>query len=356
LFKGLFSVKSTPERISFRMCKKFVDGETVMSSVLRVMITRLFYLYIFCIALSGLLLISCTVSSQSGSQENRKKIVLIAGPASHGYGFHEHNAGCLLLAKLLNENMSSAVFAKAYLNGWPKEPNAFDNADAVVVFSDGGPDNIVMGHLEEFDKLVKKDIGIAFLHYAVEVPTGEPGKYMLNWIGGYFETFWSVNPTYEAKFEKLPEHPITRGVKPFSLLDEWYFHIRFVEDFNSIKPALITIPPDIAHREGNDAHSANPIVRARIGMPEVVAWVYERPAGGRGFGFTGGHYHWNWASDSYRKLVLNALVWIAGAEVPPDGVLSKTPTVEELEANIDEPNGNWNKEGLQRRIEQWNRK
>ena len=35
-------------------------------------------------------------------------------------------------------------------------------------------------------------------------------------------------------------------------------------------------------------HSGNPHVRARMGMPEHVAWAYERPGGGRSFGFTGG--------------------------------------------------------------------
>ena len=68
-------------------------------------------------------------------------------------------------------------------------------------------------------------------------------------------------------------------------------------------------------------------------MPEHVAWAYERPDGGRGFGFTGGHWHWNWASDSFRKVVLNGIAWTAGLDVPPDGVPSKTPTYEELEVN-----------------------
>jgi hypothetical protein len=51
-----------------------------------------------------------------------------------------------------------------------------------------------------------------------------------------------------------------------------------------------------------------------------VAWAVERPDGGRGFGFTGGHVHLNWGDADFRKLVLNALVWTAGAEVPADGV------------------------------------
>ena len=91
-------------------------------------------------------------------------------------------------------------------------------------------------------------------------------------------------------------------------------------------------------------------------MPEVVAWVYERPGGGRGFGFTGMHTHWNWAQDSFRKTVLNALVWIAGAEVPEGGVPSKTPTLEELEADLGLPRpGDFKAEAIRKEIEEMNR-
>jgi hypothetical protein len=54
----------------------------------------------------------------------------------------------------------------------------------------------------------------------------------------------------------------------------------------------------------------------------------------RGFGFTGGHYHKNWGDENSRRLVLNAILWIAGADVPANGVQS-TVTAEELKANLD---------------------
>jgi hypothetical protein len=289
--------------------------------------------------------------------QKSKKIVLVAGPRSHGYASHEHNAGFLLLGKSLNENMPG-VYAAVYTNGWPKDPTAFDNAEAIAVFCDGGGGHVVMRHLEEVDKLAKKGVGIAMLHYAVEVPKGKPGDYMLDWTGGYFETFWSVNPHWKAEFKELPKHPITHGVKPFFMDDEWYYHMRFVENMSrraGITPILTAIPPDSTRRKGNDAHGANPHVRARMGMPEHVAWAYERTDGGRGFGFTGGHWHWSWASNDFRKLVLNALVWITGADVPPEGVPSKTPSIDELEANQDYPKpNNWNREKIQKLIEQWN--
>jgi type 1 glutamine amidotransferase len=284
----------------------------------------------------------------------KKKLVLVAGPRSHGYNSHEHNAGCLLLAKCLNENVAG-IYAAVYRDGWPQDPTAFDNADAICMFCDGGDGHIVMQHLEETDKLAKKGVGIACLHYGVEVPKGKPGDYMLGWTGGYFETFWSVNPFWRAEFKEFQKHPITQGVKPFSIDDEWYYHMRFVEGMKGVTPVLTAIPPDSTRKGRDDAHGGNPIVRAELGMPEHVGWAYERPGGGRGFGFTGGHWHHSWAHNDFRKLILNALVWIAGADVPADGVPSKTPTMEELEANQDYPKPNdWNPERIRKQIEEWN--
>lgn len=286
--------------------------------------------------------------------EDRKKIVLVAGGPSHGYGGHEHNAGCLLLADWLNKNVPE-VYATVYTNGWPKDPTALDNADALAIFCDGGGGHVALRHLEDVDKLAKRGGGIAMLHYAVEMPRGKPGNSMLDWIGGYFETYWSVNPHWEAEFKEFPAHPIARGLKPFKIGDEWYYHMRFVENMENVTPVLTAVPPDSTRRKGNDAHGANPHVRARMGMPEHLAWAYERPDGGRGFGFTGGHWHYNWAHDDFRKVVLNGLVWVVGIEVPPDGVSSKTPSIEELEANQDYPKSNrWNLDRIKKMIEKWN--
>ncbi len=69
--------------------------------------------------------------------------------------------------------------------------------------------------------------------------------------------------------------------------------------------------------------------------PQHMAWATEREDGGRGFGFTGGHFHWNWGDDQFRKLMLNAIVWTAKAEVPETGVPSKSLTVKNLMANQD---------------------
>jgi putative membrane-bound dehydrogenase-like protein len=65
-----------------------------------------------------------------------------------------------------------------------------------------------------------------------------------------------------------------------------------------------------------------------------MMWVIERAGGGRGFGFTGGHYHKNWGDDNFRKVVLNAILWIAHIDVPAGGVESKI-TEDDLKQNLD---------------------
>ncbi len=288
--------------------------------------------------------------------KDTKKIVLVAGKKSHGYFAHEHNAGCMLLADALNDNVP-AVHAVVYRDGWPADPTAFDNADAVVMFCDGGDGHMVNAHLEQVDKLAKKGVGVVCLHYGVEVPKGASGDRFLDWIGGYFEMHWSVNPHWTAEFKELPKHPITQGVNPFTINDEWYYNMRFRENMEGITPILSAIPPESTLDRPDGPHSGNPHVRKLKGRPTVVAWALDRPGGGRGFGFTGAHFHWNWGHDDFRKLVLNALVWTAGADVPEGGVTSKTPTVEELEANqdFDKP-ADYKPEEVQKKLDEWNAK
>lgn len=263
-----------------------------------------------------------------------KKIVLLAGTQSHGPGDHEFNAGTILLRKRLEK--VPGVLVNHYLSGWPKDPSAFDNADAIMFYADGGGGHpaIQGDRLIQINKLAKQGVGIACVHYGVEVPKDRGGPEFLDWIGGYFEMHWSVNPHWTAKFEKFPDHPIARGVKPFEINDEWYYHMRFRENMEQVTPILTAIPPASTLDRPDGPHSGNPAVRQKIGQPQHVAWASENENGGRGFGFTGGHVHKNWGDDNFRKVVLNALLWVAHVEVPPNGVESQV-TPEELKENLD---------------------
>lgn len=276
-----------------------------------------------------------------GSTEKQaaKNVVFVAGKRSHGWDSHEHYAGCLLLAKRLQQAVPE-FRVSVYRNGWPTTGiKAFEGTDAVVVYCDGGKGHYLNPHLEEFDQLMDQGVGLVCVHYGVEVPKGDSGNALLEWIGGYFETHYSVNPHWTAKFESLPDHPISRGVKPFEINDEWYFHMRFRETMRGVTPILSAHPPASTMKRADGPHSGNVQVRAALQRKEIqhVAWAAERKGGGRGFGFTGGHNHGNWANDDFRKVVLNAIVWTAHGEVPDDGVVTPSPSRSELDENQDYP-------------------
>ncbi|MBA4150728.1 MAG: NPCBM/NEW2 domain-containing protein [Verrucomicrobia bacterium] len=265
-----------------------------------------------------------------------KKIVFVAGKPSHGSGAHEHNAGSLLLKKCLEK--VPGVSAEVHLNGWPTDETILDGADAIVLYMDGGARHPILegDRLTKMEARMKRGVGLALVHYAVE-PTIEKGQgEFLNWIGGAFEINWSVNPHWDADFKTLPKHPITRGVKPFQINDEWYFNMRFQKGLKGVTPILSAVAPASTMSRGDGHHSGNPDVRASVkrGDQQHVAWAYDRPDGGRGFGFTGAHFHNNWGNDDFRKLVLNAILWVAKADIPKNGVESEV-TPEDLEQNLD---------------------
>ncbi len=266
-----------------------------------------------------------------------KKIVFVAGKPSHAPRAHEHNAGSLLLAAKLNQHYGEKVLAVTYLNGWPSDPTAFRNADAVVMFADGGKRHPGFTHLKTLQNLRDKGVGMGAIHYAVEMIPGKSNDTLASCIGGAFEIDYSVNPHWEAEYKTLPKHPVARGVAPFTTNDEWYFNMRFVEGMKNVTPILSAVAPTETMSRPDGPHSGNSAVRKMVaaGKPQHLCWVYDRKDGGRGFGFTGAHYHDNWANDSFRKTVLNAVCWIAGLEIPKNGIETPTPTKEELDANLD---------------------
>lgn len=266
-----------------------------------------------------------------------RNILMLAGKPSHGPGQHEHNAGLLLLAKCLKES-SLPLEVKVHLNAeWPSAED-LAKANTIVMYADGGPGHPALqdDHLAQLGKEMKRGAGFVCIHYAVETPVTPGGPEFIDWLGGVFEPNWSVNPHWEADYKELPQHPISSGVKPFATLDEWYFHMRFREGMKGVSPILTAIAPESTMSRKDGPHSGNPTVREAVKnkVPQHTAWAVQREDGGRGFGFTGGHFHKSWGQDDQRKLVLNAIVWSAGGEVPADGVKSSV-TEADLNANLD---------------------
>lgn len=284
----------------------------------------------------SLIFVALLVGAVFSAHAADKKVLLIAGTISHGPGAHEHNAGVLLLQKCLAGVPGLKVDVS--LNGWPKDPAALAGVDAVIMYCDGGVKHLALAdnRLAVLSALARRGVGIGCIHYAVE-PTKEKGQAeFIDWMGGAFEIDWSVNPHWDANFTSFPIHPITRGVKPFTIRDEWYFNMRFAPGNKGLTPILVAIPDASTTSRPDGAHSGNPTVRAAVARGEAttVSWAHERPDGGRGFGFTGAHFHANWGNEDFRRIVLNAILWLAKVEVPANGVQSKV-TAADLAANLD---------------------
>lgn len=105
-----------------------------------------------------------------------------------------------------------------------------------------------------------------------------------------------------------------------------------------VTPILSAVAPPETMSRKDGPHSGNPDVRKAVaaGKPQHVGWTYQRGEdynNGRGFGFTGLHYHDNWMDDNFRKTVLNGVAWVAQLDVPESGIEVAKPTKEFLDAN-----------------------
>jgi len=267
----------------------------------------------------------------------KPKVVFISGKPSHGPLSHEHRAGNMILAKRLNASgLANAVVLPDV--GYPEDSSVLNDADTIVIFCTGHGGHVLNPKLKEFDALMKKGIGVVMIHWTTEAVKGEPGDKFLQWMGGFCDLDWSVNPHWTADF-KPQKHEIWNGVKRFKVNDEWYYHMRFVKDRTGLTPILTDLPGPETLKRPNGPRSGNVHVRRSVanGESQHVAWAYQRPGmKGRGFGFTGGHVHMNWQNDNYRKIVLNAILWTAGHNVPKNGVPSATPSDKEMNSNLDD--------------------
>jgi type 1 glutamine amidotransferase len=258
------------------------------------------------------------------------KVVLVAGTPSHPPGAHEYLATQAVLMNLLKQ--TPGVFPVVVRDGWPKDPKVFAGARTIVWYTDGAKNHPLLqpGRAEEIQKHIDRGGGFVAFHYPLNVPK-ELSPRALSWLGGHFDTEVSGGSgaiKWTPQFGPLPTHPITRGVKPFAINDEWYFAMRFVPDMKGITPIIKAVPPEDLRAKSQEA-------KKYPGRAEVLAWAYDRPGGGRSFAITTPHTHEDWASDGLRRLVVNGILWTAKVDVPKGGAkVALDPA--DLKKNLDD--------------------
>jgi type 1 glutamine amidotransferase/mono/diheme cytochrome c family protein len=275
------------------------------------------------------------------SAEPQRKIVLIAGPKSHGpvgNGIHDYPWSVKLLKVMLdNSNIAEQVRVEYHLDGWPADPATLDDADTIMVISDGRDGDLYAEaphfgspeHLAQVQKQIDRGCGFCTFHFSTFAPD-QYAKQILDWSGGYFDweengqkKWYSAIQVHDTTVEiASPQHPVSRGLKPFQMKEEFYFNLRFQPEGDGEK--LAGLAPLLSV----------PVLPGREPDGKVVAWAKERANGGRGFGTTCGHFYDNWKVNEFRTMILNALAWTAHVDVPAEGVQARYFTHQEITAAI----------------------
>ena len=251
--------------------------------------------------------------TEGQSQVTKKKIFLIGMKTDHKAGEHEYVPGLRLLEECLNQTPGlevKMIRVEWKSKGWPEEAKGIEDASAIVSYCRDGGTHFLLDpdRKTSLETILKKGAGFMALHWAVEGPKKIGDPYMAI-LGGYYEPKFSTNPHNTATVKPADaKHPISRGWKPFEARDEFYFKMRFLPDVKPIMLAeALTDYDKSVHKDA------------------VIAWAFERkdskgPLGpGRSFGFTGGHFHYNWGIQDFRRMVVNAILWTADVEIPEGG-------------------------------------
>jgi len=248
-----------------------------------------------------------SAQTQTSKTDSTKKIVLVAGETAKvdAVGHHDYIAGCKCLADCLTQtpNVSTSIV----LGGWPADESLFNDAAAVVFYTDGGGKQAFLANsqrIEKMQQLAKAGVGLVMIHQAVDYPS-EHAERALSWLGGIYAADKSGRGHWPSRHVDFPSHVVTRGVEPWEVNDGWLNELQFVKGMQGITPLVWSGKKYEGSRAGLDA--------------DIVGFAYERPEGGRSFGFTGLDAHSAWSLVGMRKLVTNGVLWSAGVEIPSDG-------------------------------------
>lgn len=255
-----------------------------------------------CLLIAGLLCIVAAPSLIADEATQTKRLLLIGqGPDNHKPTTHEYMAGMQVVAHLLQDVDGLQTIITKADEPWTDGPELLDGTDGVVLFVSQGAKwlSADAARLAAFERLAKRGGGLTVLHWGMGTRDAEDITVFVNLFGGCHG-----GPDRKYKFLMTTamvadkEHPITNGLTDITVDEEFYYRLKFPKP-----PAEIT-----------------PLITARIDdRNETVSWVWQRPDGGRAFGFTGLHFHDNWKHETYRRLIKQGILWTLKYPVPAGG-------------------------------------
>jgi len=233
--------------------------------------------------------------------EMKPRRLLIVGQGSDGHPptTHEFMPGAKVLAELLKPYQDLQTTVANADEPWTDGPKLVDQSDGIVMLVTQGAQWMQMESQRHaaFKRLAARGGAIVALHWSVGAKDAEYIQGQLDLLGatrGGPQRKYLVLST-ELK-RVVPTHPILTGIGDIKVHDEIYY-------------ALDRVP------------GIQPLFTSRIeGKDEMAAWSWERPDGGRSFGFVGLHFHANWQLPEYRRFVVQGVLWSLKLAIPAAGV------------------------------------
>jgi type 1 glutamine amidotransferase len=211
-------------------------------------------------------------------------------------------AGLKILAKCLKDVPSLEITSVRAEEPWREGPELMARADGVVLYLSEGARwmNQDPKRREALTRVTKRGGSISALHWAMGTKDAKNIDCCLQLLGGCHggpDRKYKVLETDAAVVDR--RQPIMAGIKDFRVHDEFYYRLKFIQAEKGVQP----------------------LMRVKIDdQPETVAWCWERPEGGRSFGFSGLHYHENWRLVEYRRLVSQGVLWTLKKPIPKAGM------------------------------------
>ncbi|HVX62308.1 MAG TPA: ThuA domain-containing protein [Pirellulales bacterium] len=231
----------------------------------------------------------------------RRLLLLSQGPDGHPPATHEYEAGLKILQKCLAKSPGLEVTLERADEPWEAGPAMLEHADGAVIFLSEGAKWVQNDprRLDALARLAARGGGLVAVHWGLGTKDAEPIDAYLKLLGGchggpdrrYKVVETTIHPA-------RPRHPIATGIERLALRDEFYYRLKFIQPADQVHPVL-TVPIE--------------------GREETVAWAWQRPDGGRSFGFSGLHFHDNWRLPAYRRVMTQGTLWAMRLPIPEGG-------------------------------------
>jgi type 1 glutamine amidotransferase len=247
-------------------------------------------LKMFCVLLLAMLAIDLATAAE----DTKLKVLIITG----GHGFEKEP-----FFKVFQDNTEIAFTAASHgkTNATAYERDDLLSYDVVVLYD--MPKTITEAQKAKFLSLFDKGVGLVVLHHAIVSYQYWPDYERI--IGGRYPEPDANKPgvvTAEAGYEHdvdIPvvivarDHPITEGLKDFTIHDEIYWGFRVRPD---VKPLITTTHPK----------SGKPLAWTRTEGKSRVVYLQL------------GHDHSAYENPNYRRLIAQSIRW-AATQSPTSG-------------------------------------